>query len=170
MVVFREAQALVEAAANALLKSFEEPRPGTSFVMLAPQRERLLPTLVSRSLVLTLPWPRPADDAALSDWERALCAFLRSGRDFLDRTGARGAVDAPLAHALTNLCRRALAARLKGEGGSGLSGVLRDVPEARLRILDEALAESQESLNYGVNPTLVLEWLATRLYFLVPKG
>jgi DNA polymerase-3 subunit delta' len=173
MVVFREAQALVEAAANALLKSFEEPRPGTSFVLLAPQRERLLPTLVSRSVTLTLPWPE-ADAVeqpdSLRQWEQALCSFLRTGQDFLDRTATRGAVDAPLAHALTNLCRRALVGRLKGQRSGDLQRLLHDVPETRLRILDEAIAESQESLNLGVNPTLVLEWLATRLYFLLPRG
>lgn len=99
VVIFREAQSLVEAAANALLKSFEEPRPGTSFVLLAPQRERLLPTLVSRSFVLTLPWKREADPEqreSLAPWEAALCTFLRTGRDFLERSAGKGAVDAAL--------------------------------------------------------------------------
>ena len=44
-------------AANALLKALEEPSPSSCFVLLAAQREQLLPTLVSRSLCLTLPWP-----------------------------------------------------------------------------------------------------------------
>ena len=38
-----------DEAANALLKALEEPSPTTVFVLLAPQREQLLPTLVSRS-------------------------------------------------------------------------------------------------------------------------
>ena len=44
-----------DEAANALLKALEEPSPTTVFVLLAPQREQLLPTLVSRSFCLTLP-------------------------------------------------------------------------------------------------------------------
>lgn len=57
VIILAEAQSLTEAAANAMLKSLEEPCSGTVFVLLAPQRERLLPTLVSRSWVLTLAWP-----------------------------------------------------------------------------------------------------------------
>lgn len=176
VVIFREAQALVEAAANALLKSFEEPRPGTSFVMLAPQRERLLATLVSRSLVLTLPWPSSqnvSNDEALAAWEDALCAFLLTGKEFLEKSGARGAVDAPLAHAVTNMCRRAFAAHLSEAEHCEhrrLRSLFAKMPAKRLRILDEVLAEAQDSLTFGVNPTLVLEWLATRLFFLYPRS
>ena len=177
IVILREAQSLVEAAANALLKSLEEPRPGTSFVLLAPQRERLLPTLVSRSFVLTLPWPRQADPEQrdrLAPWEAALCTFLQNGRDFFERSGAKGAVDAALVHDLTNLCRRVLAGRLSApQGGAlideGLDSLLARMPAQRLRMLDEALAECQDSLIYNVNPTLVLEWLATRMYLLLPR-
>ena len=178
IVIFREAQSLVEAAANALLKSFEEPRPGTSFVLLAPQRERLLPTLVSRSVVLTLPWPfGDSSDQRdrLAPWEASLCMFLQSGRDFLERSGAKGAVDAPLVHDLTNLCRRALTRCLTAQQcgtvpGESLESLLARMPLQRLRMLDEALAECQDSLMYNVNPTLVLEWLATRMYLLLPRA
>lgn len=187
MVIFREAQALVEAAANALLKSFEEPRPGTSFVLLAPQRERLLPTLVSRSVCLTLPWPdavhssgqasrdaSPVDENLVS-WEAALCTFLQTGRGLFERTGTKGAVDIHTAHAVTGLVRRSLTGGIKArQGGSpaaeGLEKLLLRLPETRLRMLDEALAECQDSLMHSVNPTLVLEWLATRMYLLFPRA
>lgn len=199
VVVFREAQALVEPAANALLKSFEEPRPATSFVLLVPQRERLLPTLVSRSFTLTLPWPDAGDqdegsgtprfpgggvfagtggrpvpmaDDPLASWEADLCRFLKSGQGWLERTGVKGAVDAALAHAVLNLCRRALVARLlslqhRVAPKEGLESLLARLPEQRLRMFDEVLAECQDSLVYAVNPSLVLEWLATRLYLLL---
>lgn len=179
IVIFREAQALGEAAANSLLKSFEEPRPQTSFIMLVPQRERLLPTLVSRSFVLTLPWPVEEDRnkrESLASWEAALCSFLRTGRDFFEKSGTKGAVDAPLVHDIANMSRRALTrairSRKEGKGvleSEGLEQILAVLPEARLRMVDEALAECQDSLIYGVNPTLVLEWLATRVYLLLPR-
>ena len=178
IVILREAQSLVEAAANALLKSLEEPRPGTSFILLAPQRERLLPTLVSRSFVLTLPWPWEADPDwrdRLAPWEAALCSFMQSGRDLFERSGGKGAVDAPLAHDLTGLCRRALARRISAlRSGAppdeGLESLLARLPAQRLRMLDEALAECQDSLIYNVNPALVLEWLATRMFLLLPRA
>ena len=44
-----------DEAANALLKSLEEPLPSTRFVLLCAQREQLLPTLVS-----PFPLPYPA--------------------------------------------------------------------------------------------------------------
>ena len=177
-VLFREAQALGEAAANSLLKSFEEPRPNTSFILLVPQRERLLPTLVSRSMVLTLPWPMQEDAAAreaLAPWEAALCTFLHNGREFFEHSGSKGAVDAALAHALVNLCRRSMLNCIKARQRGivpreGLESILARLPDMRLRMLDEALAECQDSLLYGVNPVLVVEWLATRMYLLLPRS
>ena len=76
-----------DEAANALLKSLEEPLPSTRFVLLCAQREQLLPTLVSRSLCLTLPWPdSSARDPELQPWEEALGEFLRSGRGLFERS------------------------------------------------------------------------------------
>ena len=178
IVILREAQSLVEAAANALLKSLEEPRPGTSFILLAPQRERLLPTLVSRSFVLTLPWPWEEDAERrdlLAPWEAALCSFMKSGRDLFERSAGKGSVDAALVHELAGLCRRALARRISAlqsgaPPGEGLESLLARLPAQRLRMLDEALAECQDSLIYNVNPTLVLEWLATRMFLLLPRS
>ena len=58
-----------DEASNALLKALEEPSNTTVFVLLAPQREQLLPTLVSRSFCLTLPWPDcHADDPDMQPW------------------------------------------------------------------------------------------------------
>jgi DNA polymerase-3 subunit delta' len=47
LVIIEEAQAMTEAAANALLKTLEEPRRGT-LILIAPSTDALLPTLVSR--------------------------------------------------------------------------------------------------------------------------
>jgi DNA polymerase-3 subunit delta' len=98
-----------------------------------------------------------------------LCVFLAEGRDFFERSGSRGAVDAPLVQAIIGLCRRALAARIAAvrSPAEGLERLLASLPPQRLRFIDEALAEAQDSLVFGVNPSLVLEWLATRMYFMV---
>lgn len=42
-----------EAAQNALLKTFEEPRKGNHFFVIAPSAHQFLPTLLSRVVVLT---------------------------------------------------------------------------------------------------------------------
>lgn len=182
VIVLAEAQALTEAAANAMLKSLEEPRPGTVFVLLAPQRERLLPTLVSRSWVLTLAWPEVhgADRSqAEKEWEAALFSFVQSGTGLFEKTGARGSMDAAAAQAALLVCQRALAEALAGpQGGAAESGngqtrglvrFFASLGDERRRMADEAMAEVQDSLGYMVNPALAVEWLATRLYLLSGK-
>ncbi len=47
VVIINEAQTMPEAAANALLKTLEEPGPAT-VILIAPSADALLPTLVSR--------------------------------------------------------------------------------------------------------------------------
>ncbi|MFO0552377.1 MAG: DNA polymerase III subunit [Polyangiaceae bacterium] len=48
--IFRAAEEMNPSAANALLKTLEEPRPGTHFVLLTSAPDRLLPTIRSRTL------------------------------------------------------------------------------------------------------------------------
>jgi DNA polymerase-3 subunit delta' len=50
--IFDDAQALGPQAANALLKSIEEPPPGVHFIFLVPSSAMLLPTIRSRSQVV----------------------------------------------------------------------------------------------------------------------
>ncbi|WP_459891498.1 hypothetical protein [Desulfothermus okinawensis] len=54
--LFNESQNLTLQAANSLLKILEEPGDQNLFVLLAPQKTLLLPTIRSRSFVLTLRW------------------------------------------------------------------------------------------------------------------
>jgi DNA polymerase-3 subunit delta' len=56
------ATALARESANALLKALEEPPANTRWLLVAAQPERLLPTIRSRALKLTV--PQPSRDAA----------------------------------------------------------------------------------------------------------
>ena len=169
VIILAEAQGLTDEAGNALLKAMEEPRPGNVFVLLAPQRERLFATLVSRSFVMTLAWPDPGlpspaggedDPWPLLD---ALHQFWRTGRGWFSAVKtrpSRGAAE----RAVTELSRE-LAGFLAGRDDVPLAALLGpcrdpDVP----RRLDLLLAESQEALILTVNPALVLDRLATRAY------
>ncbi len=200
VIILAEAQYLGEAAANAMLKSLEEPRPRTSFVLLTPQRERLLPTLVSRSWVLTLPWPKVQErpSADIEEWLTALASFAQSGQGWFARTGARGALDAINATAIILACEAALMTALKYQGATkelatSDGSALGHAPAASslpsnanslvkllctglsplgLATFDEALAHCSESLALQpspVNPSLVLDWLATRLYLVLRR-
>ncbi|MDI6796058.1 MAG: DNA polymerase III subunit [Desulfatibacillaceae bacterium] len=48
VVIFHDAESMNKESANALLKSLEEPPAGTGFVLIAPDKAMLLPTIFSR--------------------------------------------------------------------------------------------------------------------------
>ena len=187
VVILSEAQRLTDAAANAMLKSLEEALPATVFVLTVPQRERLLPTLVSRSWVLTLAWPDPlvfneddGDSETVRGWAATTSEFLTTGKGLFARTGVKGSVDAAGALALILVCQRAMAQVFSGITGKDLppgvspeADVARffaSLPENRLAIAIAVLAEGQESVIAQVNPALVVDWVLTRLYLLRNKG
>ena len=82
IVVIDHAHAMNTAAANALLKMLEEPPAGAQFILLTSQPARLLPTIRSRCLRLTLPGPS-RDEAievlASSEGGRAALALDQTG-------------------------------------------------------------------------------------------
>ena len=57
VVLVYPAEAMNRATANAILKSLEEPIPGTVFLLVSSEPERLLPTIRSRCQVQSIPLP-----------------------------------------------------------------------------------------------------------------
>ena len=172
VVVLAEAQALSLQAANALLKSLEEPRPGTVFVLLSPQRERLLPTLVSRGWTLTLAWPdvtAPLPDA-MREWAGALARFLRKGQGWFELTSGKGAVDAQTARQVVLTVQKALAAVTAGRNAGELGLMLEQLGPAGRFAVRDVLTNAQESLDFMINPALVLDWLVTRMFLIAHTG
>ncbi len=168
VIIAAEAQSLGIEAANSLLKVLEDPCPDTCFVFTAPQRERLLPTLVSRGWVITLPWPeagRPLSEE-FRFWEQALGHFVSEGRGWLDLSSARNGVDAAKAQQIVLVGQKALADCLAGREGGSLTSVFRRLPESALMQADEIFVECQDQLQALVNPLLVLDSMAARLYAL----
>ena len=68
-----EAQTMSEQAQNALLKILEEPPNGILFILTCPSASALLPTIRSRSLILTL---EPREEANLNPEANALAAKI----------------------------------------------------------------------------------------------
>lgn len=172
VVILAEAQALGDAAANALLKSLEEPRPGNLFVLLAPNREILLPTLVSRSFVLTLGWPQAtAEDPALWDILRDLGAFIQTGTGgWLEWTAKKGNVDADLARRVLQDVQRALLQASYGNPLSELATIMTHrLDVVAVRQAGVVVENALESLDASANPALVLEWAAIRIWGLMHK-
>ncbi len=169
VIVLAEAQSLGIEAANSLLKVLEDPFPDTCFVFTAPQRERLLPTLVSRGWVVTLPWPETgrALSEELSLWDKALCRFASEGRGWFDLAQARNGLDAAGAQQIVLVGQKALADRLAGRDGSALAALFSSLFEERLLELGELFVESQDALQAQVNPLLVVDTMATGMYRIV---
>jgi len=172
VIVLAEAQELTIEAANALLKSLEEPRPGNCFVLLAPLRERLLPTLVSRSWVMSLPWVLSLESGAgsaaaeeMEQWLSAFAGFARTGAGWFERTAVKGRVPRQTASGiLLSLEREVAKALIGGQAPDGAGGFFASMDACELRRLDEMLRESQEAVTAMVNPSLVLDRLAVRVY------
>lgn len=159
-----------DEAANALLKVLEEPSPDTVFCLLAPQREQLLPTLVSRSFCMTLPWPQSSEKVEdLVPWEEALAEFLRTGQGLMDKTSAKGALDAPLTGDILLACQKALARVIAGRAAGSLDIALQGLDAQGLSCTARWLEEAQEMLRSNVTPSRVLEALAAKLFVLRRK-
>ena len=170
VIILAEAQALGDGAANALLKSLEEPMPGNVFVLLAPSREILLPTLVSRSFVLTLGWPRgEQENPDLREWLQALTEFIQSGRGvWLEWTGRKGNVDARLADDILREVQRCLVQAGYGNPETALARLLAArLDVVAVRQVGVIIENALESLEVGANPAVVLEWAAIRMWNLL---
>lgn len=170
-ILLNEAHNCKAETANTLLKSLEDPRLGNCFLLLAPQRERLLPTLVSRSFTLSLAWPDPHQppshfkedttlQQAVETWTARLDSLVADGRGWFGAALSKEALDKPTAQALVLELQRRLALALLGEP----HGCLGRLDAESLQRLDTVLAEAHASLEYNVTPALVLDWVATRIY------
>lgn len=187
VIIFWSAENFTLNAANALLKTLEEPRLQNIFILCTPQRERLFPTLVSRSHILTLPWPvTAAVKESQSEYEnyagipedsanilRALANFWTSGAGWFDRPEAREkinkelllrviqALSAELARAFYNLGNFEKAQE-KTTANSIQAYFKRESNFQKLHYFNTLLSQAQEITLAGVNPSLVLDWLASR--------
>ena len=79
-------------------------------------------------------------------------------------------MDAPLARQIALIVEKSVAACLAGRESGVLSGVLRSLSKENLLALTETVARSQDALQAQVNPLLVLDALAVRLYAMLHPG
>ena len=169
VVLFSEAQELTTSAANALLKSLEEPLPGNVFVLLTPQRHLLLSTLLSRSYPFTLSHDTGGrsgeEEREVGGWLDFLLCFWQSGTGLFEHTGKKKAVDRFLLGDILLALQRELYRVYLGELTSGIAAYLRrNLSSQYWSRLDLALKKAEEILRHQVNPSLILEWLALTVW------
>ncbi|SHN71181.1 hypothetical protein [Desulfovibrio litoralis] len=209
IVIFSEAHNLVDMAGQALLKTLEEPKTHTLFILCTSQRERLLPTLVSRSWVITLPWQHPHGESEsvllsenideslsseielkkIKELEQAFINMIGEDTNYvnlntpswLQLSSQKGYFDKYLGLAFVSHCRRELCLAL-GLGDLSLNQNIEQEAKhkpkklsllaALLSVLDKqflldvsvCLDEAESDLTYGLNPSLVMDCFATKLF------
>lgn len=137
VVVLHPAEALNGPAANALLKTLEEPPEGTRIVLTAADPTSLLPTVRSRCQVVRLPAPEPAQarvwlqGQAVAEPEVLLAAA--QGQPLLALALARDGVDAAQWRQLPLYLAR-------GQGGAAAGWPLPRLIDALLKLCHDALA------------------------------
>lgn len=139
VVVVEPAEAMTAAAANALLKTLEEPTPRTFLLLVSHRPERLLPTIRSRCQSITVARPTPAAFAAWlgkGETEAAELLALAGGAPF-----------------------RALALTAKEN-----SSLLKEFEEQLNKVSRNGLdAQAVAEAWYKKNPELALDWLIRRI-------
>ena len=91
VVIIDPADDMEPGAANALLKSLEEPPQGTFFILIAHRIGRLLPTIRSRCRVLTFPRVSDADMEAVLARESPQASSEMRGAAIAAASGSPGA-------------------------------------------------------------------------------
>lgn len=155
------------AAANGLLKALEEPSETSVFVLLAAQREQLLPTLVSRSICITLPWPDP--EALTKDQqcvEGILADFFATGRALYGVTGTKG-FDADSARTMLFTIQKALVCHIASQKAGVLAQALSPLSPADCMQVSRWLSEAQGAIDAMVTPSRVMEAFTSRLFVLL---
>jgi DNA polymerase-3 subunit delta' len=140
VALLHPAEAINVAAGSALLKTLEEPPPGTRLVLTAAEPAALLPTVLSRCQRVRLPAPAPADATAwlqgqgVSSPGTLLAAS--DGRPLDALAMSAGGVDAAAWQALPQAVAAGRAQPLAALGG--VPAVL----DALLKLCHDALAKS----------------------------
>ena len=166
VVIIAEAQALGIEASNSLLKILEEPTSDTCFVFTAPQRERLLPTLVSRGWVITLPWETSRETFTQEECalDEVLGQFLETGSGWFGASQFRSSMDIQATGQLILTVRKALIQCHAGHVGGRLAALFSTMSAERRLDIGQLCEQGQDALLHQVNPVYVADALASGLY------
>ena len=85
VVLIKEAQLMNPAAQNKLLKTLEEPFPGTYLILLASSRETLLPTILSRCSIYTLQETTASVSGEIRDAAEQFVYFALRGAAYYEK-------------------------------------------------------------------------------------
>jgi len=186
VVIVDQADALVPAAQNALLKTLEEPAPSSVFVLVTSRADVLLPTVRSRCIRLqfTGAAQSPIDAEARGVAQRVLARTGRSGdasrrldaaKELLPRTSAGSAGD----REQLSTCLRAMASLLRDvevlsagadvstlanpDARDALEPLVHDYKGERGVLAFEAIDCALAALERNAGIKIVADWLVLQL-------
>jgi DNA polymerase III subunit delta' len=138
VILLYPAEALNAAAANALLKTLEEPPEGTVFLLVTNSLDRLLPTILSRCR--KFPLAVPSHDQALA-WLKS--QGLKDAEDFLAQQGGAPIAAMHFAEAGTGEALKELLDQL---ANPSLDGMLRTAERLQKSPVPDVVAWQQRWL------------------------
>jgi len=144
------AESFTHEAQNALLKTFEEPTVGTHFFIILPRAEMLLPTLLSRVLVVS--GGGAPEDEAKKIAEKFIDASLEDrlaiAKKLADKKD-RDTVDRELFRRMLDHIERILYTRMPGKPSDTTSNIFSEIFQAKTYLA-----------NRGSSPKMLLEHIA----------
>lgn len=144
------AESFTHQAQNALLKTFEEPTVGTHFFIILPRKEMLLPTLLSRVLVVSGDVAN-TDDSKVNA-EKFIDATLEGRFAIAKKMAEKKAgeiVDRELFRRMLDHIERILYTRTAGKRDDATSNIFREIFQAKTYLS-----------NPGSSPKMLLEHIA----------
>ncbi len=165
IIIFYEAQSLGIPAANSLLKILEEPSPDTVFVFTMPQRERILPTLISRGWVLTLPWRSPECCYGSNElaWADILKTFLEEGKNWFGQSSLHSGVDVLAAQEFITAVQKGMLEKYSPSAASPLGQMLSRCSDRDMLLINDLCMKYQDALLYQTNPVYVIDAFASQI-------
>ena len=172
LILLLETQKLSPYSGNATLKVLEEPSPYNQYVFTMSQREMILPTLLSRGFVMTLPWKDPIQELTEleKEWEQILAKFFHFGCGLMDKTATKGSIDAEVAKVICGVLQKNFAHAMAGRKDYVLSSMFSQIPFVNLFEANERVVTCYEMINLMVNPTYSIESLLTELFVYFKKA
>lgn len=160
IICFEEAQDLNISCINSLLKSIEEPPPKNIFFFLLPQRQNILPTIVSRSFILNISFF--SEKIELPQKLKEVANFFNNGINSL--TLKKTNIEKKeVRDFITFLQKEIINSSLKKDS------IFREINPEKFYKINMILNLAQNYLSYNCNPSLVLEWIMFKT-FLVYKN
>lgn len=144
------AESFTHQAQNALLKTFEEPTPGTHFFIILPRKEMLLSTLLSRVLVVSGSVSQEDDTKIMA--EKFLDATLEGRFAIAKKMAEKKAgetVDRELFRRMLDHIERILYTRTAGRKDDATANIFREIFQAKTYLS-----------NPGSSPKMLLEHIA----------